>query len=117
MSLSKADLIPRVYNSEEDNQYSSSLPPTSLTTMQSTNITWYTIGPRCLTKEYFMLNFQFEEAFKLGSLIPTEQSLNLSGHIGGFHFTCELLGILIYSNQFNELMQVKFTSTVQTFYI
>uniref|UniRef100_A0A5K4FDL0 DUF3668 domain-containing protein n=2 Tax=Schistosoma mansoni TaxID=6183 RepID=A0A5K4FDL0_SCHMA len=115
MSLSEADLIPRVYNSEEDNQHFSL--PTTMTNIQSTNITWYTIGPRRLAKEYFMLTFQFEEAFKLESLIPIEQSLCSGEHIGGFHFTCELFGISIYSNQFSQLMQVKFSPTEQTFYI
>ncbi|CAH8487645.1 unnamed protein product [Schistosoma bovis] len=115
MSLSEADLIPRVYNSEEDNQHFSI--PTTMANIQSTNITWYTIGPRRLAKEYFMLTFQFEEAFKLESLIPIEQSLCSGEHIGGFHFTCELFGITIYSNQFSQLMQVKFNSIEQTFYI
>ncbi|VDP39486.1 unnamed protein product [Schistosoma margrebowiei] len=115
MSLSEADLIPRVYNSEEDNQHFSI--HTTMANIQSTNITWYTIGPRRLAKEYFMLTFQFEEAFKLESLIPIEQSLCSGEHIGGFHFTCELFGITIYSNQFSQLMQVKFNPIEQTFYI
>ncbi|KAK4473563.1 hypothetical protein MN116_002920 [Schistosoma mekongi] len=108
MSLSKADLIPRVYHSEDEDQQCS---------LPTSNITWYTIGPRCLAKEHFILTFQFDEAFKLGSLIPTEQSLCLGEQISGFHFTCELLGISIYSNQFSQLMQVKLTSEEKAFHI
>ncbi|CAH8469285.1 unnamed protein product [Heterobilharzia americana] len=111
MSLSKNDLIPRVYNSEdEDNNLSEK-------TTKLTDVTWYTIGPRCIAKENFILTFRFEEAFKLASLIPTEQSLCTGEQIGGFHFTCEIFNVPIYSKQFDQLTQIKLTSEEYNFYV